>query len=436
MTNKKLSILLVDDEKDITSALYRLLRTDYQVTCSNDTDEAQVLVAQNDYALIISDMRMPKMDGASFLAIARQFRPATVRVLLTGHSDLDSTIRAINEGQIFSYISKPWDNQQLKLTIRSACEQFQLGEKLANLNQQLQTQNTALLQVNEALAEQKQTLEQQVSKRTEALQLSNKRLVSAAKKQRSLFQNLLDMVNTIINDRVAIEAGHNKRIAFQARLMAEALKLDKPECTRIYLAALLADLGKVSISDDLMTKSEHELDAKQQAEFQQHVLKGAELLTNLPSLCTVSEIIKHQLEHYSGGGFPQKLKGEQIPIGSRILLILKDYDRLLLGLKYHKKYPPLQAQNYLKSESGHLYDGDLVELFLRLLAQNPSQNENEFDFSTTSANLTIGTVLSQDVHYENGNLFVTKDTVLTETLLDKIRQYENTHEENFTFYVY
>lgn len=435
-TVKKLPILLLDDEKDITNALYRLLRHDYQITCCNDPDQAQSLVAQNDYAVIICDMRMPKMDGASFLTIARQFRPDTVRVLLTGFADLQDTIRGINQGQIFSYISKPWNNDELKLAVKSACESYLLKQKVNKLNQELMVQNDQLQQINQQLVEQTEQLEQQVDERTKALQTSNKRLINAAKKQRQLFQNLLDIVHAIINDRVTIESGHNKRIAFQARLMAQSLDLDKSECTKIYLAALLADLGKVSLSDELISKPEHELNAKQTLDFRLHVLKGSELVNTLGSLGEVSAIIKHQFEYYSGNGFPDKLSREEIPIGSRILLILKDYDRLLLGLKYAQKYTPSQARHYLNSEADHHYDPKLVKLFLRLLATYRYDEHNGFDFAINSQHLQVGNVLAQDILYNNGNLFLTKETVITDMLLGKIRQYENTHKHNFTFYIY
>ena len=346
MSLNKLPILVVDDESDITNALTRVLRSHYQVNSCNDSEQAKTLIEQNHYAIIISDMRMPKIDGAELLAYSKEHSPSSIRILLTGFSDLDSTIRAINQGQIFNYISKPWENDQLLLSLKSASEHYQLNQKLLDINQLLSSQNTQLQQVNLQLEEQKETLEQQVNQRTEALTQSNKRLLQAAKKQRSLFQNLLDMVNAIINDRISQETGHNQRIAQQARLMAEALELDKHQCTIIYLGALMADIGKVTLNDELLQLNEHQLTPTQLTHYQQHVTKGADILNKLPTLAEVSNIIRHQLEKYAGNGYPDKLKGQDIPIGARILHILKDYDRLLLGLKHPHKHTPNEAQQY------------------------------------------------------------------------------------------
>jgi response regulator RpfG family c-di-GMP phosphodiesterase len=427
--NDKPAVLLVDDEIEITRALTRIFRRHYEVSCCNEPAKALQMVQDNHYAVIISDMRMPKMDGASLLAKVKQLRPNMVRLLLTGHSDMQSTIRAINDGQIFSYVSKPWNNQQLLLTLQRAVEHFQLNRQLGNLNRQLANQNELLQQTNESL-------EQQVSKRTSELQQSNQRLLQSAKKQRSLFQNLLDMINAIIVDRVSSESGHNKRVAFQCRLLAESQNLDRVECTRIYLAALMADLGKVTISDDLIGKSEQQLDSAQYHTYQQHVLKGAQLLGTLHNLEPVATIIKHQHEHYSGGGFPERLKKQAIPIGSRILLIAKDYDRLLLGLKHSKKLTPAQARAHLTEHSANVYDPQLVDAFLALLKDLPNLDTNGFDYAVTSNRLQVGTILAQDVLYNNGTLLLPKETVISEQLLQKIKHHEDNHGQRFTFFIY
>lgn len=386
-------------------------------------------------------MRMPIIDGAQLLAHAKTECPMAVRILLTGFSDLDSTIRAINHGHIFNYISKPWESDQLLLTLKGAAEHYLLNQKLAEVNKLLSNQNFQLQQVNQQLEEQKDTLEIQVDKRTDALTQSNKRLAKAAQKQRAMFQNLLGMINAIINNRVSNdqthnETGHNSRIAMQARLMAESFGLPKNQCTHIYLAGIMADIGKVALSDELISQSEHQLTPNQLAKFQQHVTKGADILNNLANLTGVVNIIRHQLEKYSGNGYPDKLKGQDIPIGARILLILKDYDRLLLGLKQPQKLSPSQAKQYLTEHAGHLYDPKLVSLYLRLLNELPDQQKQGFDFAITSSRLKIGAILCEDVHYQNDNLFLTKDTVISKQLLDKIKQYEHTHEQSFTFYIY
>ena len=429
MTNNKPRILLVDDEVAITRALERILRLEYQITSCDNGEQAIEQLCSHAFAVIISDMQMPQMDGATLLTKATALKPDTVRVLLTGHSDLNDTIRAINESHIFSYISKPWDNEQLRLTLRSATDRYQLKQQLDQLNVKLIEQNELLQEVNH-------NLEDKVAQRTNALQHSNEQLTKAAQKQRNLFQNLLDMIDAIINDRVHNESGHNKRVAFQSRLLAESLQLDKTQCTRIYLAALMADLGKVAISDELIQQSEQQLDSAQFHIYQQHVIKGPQLLSTLHNLAPVAQIIKHQNEHYSGGGFPDRMKKQEIPIGSRILLITKDYDRLLLGLKHNNKLTPIEAQQHLTKHGEELYDPVLVKAFIFILKELPTKETSGFDYAVTSSLLRVGTVLAQDVLYENGKVFLAKDTLLNQQLLKRVKNHENKHHHRFTFYIY
>ena len=127
------TILCVDDEANILSSLRRLFRPHgYKVLVAGGGVEGLEALAGEHVDLIISDMRMPGMDGATFLAEARQRYPDTVRLLLTGYADMDSTIAAINSGQIARYIAKPWNDQDVLLTVREALErQALLREKPA-----------------------------------------------------------------------------------------------------------------------------------------------------------------------------------------------------------------------------------------------------------------------------------------------------------------
>ena len=115
------TILLVDDEQGILNALRRLFRNkDYVVHTALGGQEALALLAEEKVDLIISDMRMPEMDGAEFLQKAREAYPLTERILLTGFSEMELTVRAINDGGIYGYLSKPWDNQQVLELVENA----------------------------------------------------------------------------------------------------------------------------------------------------------------------------------------------------------------------------------------------------------------------------------------------------------------------------
>ena len=142
ITETPARLLLVDDEASILSSLRRLLRPAGYVIHTAESGRAGLEILEREPVdLVISDMRMPEMNGAQFLEQVRQRWPATMRILLTGYADVSSTIDAINRGEIYRYISKPWDDNQLTLTIRDALETSRLRDENARLLALTRAQN-------------------------------------------------------------------------------------------------------------------------------------------------------------------------------------------------------------------------------------------------------------------------------------------------------
>ena len=143
------TLLLVDDEPSILSALKQLFRVPgYRVLTAGGGQEGLDTLARERVDLVISDMRMPIMDGAAFLAKVRAGWPEVVRVVLTGYADVASTIAAINHGEIYRYISKPWEDNDVLLLVRDALERKQLGEEKQRLEDLTAKQNEQLRDLN------------------------------------------------------------------------------------------------------------------------------------------------------------------------------------------------------------------------------------------------------------------------------------------------
>jgi DNA-binding NtrC family response regulator len=118
-------ILLVDDDEKVLAGLQRQLRRDFDVTATSDAKEAvRLVVSKGPFAVVVSDLRMPGMDGASLLFLIRQTAPETVRVLLTGDADMDSAIAAINQGNIFRFLTKPCETNTLIEVLNASVEQY------------------------------------------------------------------------------------------------------------------------------------------------------------------------------------------------------------------------------------------------------------------------------------------------------------------------
>jgi DNA-binding NtrC family response regulator len=126
-------ILIVDDEPANLRTLARLFRDDYEVLTAASGDEALALLGQHDVALLITDQRMPGMTGIELLKKTVTLRPRMVRIILTGYTDVDALVEAINCGQVYRYVAKPWNNDELRLTVKRALEHFESYKQKSEL---------------------------------------------------------------------------------------------------------------------------------------------------------------------------------------------------------------------------------------------------------------------------------------------------------------
>jgi response regulator RpfG family c-di-GMP phosphodiesterase len=170
METSEHTILCVDDEQNILNALKRLLRKEnYRLLTGGSGKQGLEILAENKVHVVVSDHRMPEMNGTEFLKQVRETYPNILRIILTGYTDVDTITEAINEGHIYKFFLKPWNDQNLKLEIRQALEQYDLIQANKHLHEQLYQQNEALKAMNE-------NLEAIVHERTQSLEFQNKAL--------------------------------------------------------------------------------------------------------------------------------------------------------------------------------------------------------------------------------------------------------------------
>ena len=170
MNNSERILLCIDDEPNILNALKRLLRKeDFRLLTAGSGKEGLQLLAENKVHVVVSDQRMPEMNGTEFLKQVKESHPDIIRIILTGYTDVDSISEAINEGHIYKFFLKPWNDQNLKLEIRQAFEQYELMQDNRWLNDQVLQQNEELKTINE-------NLETIVLERTQSLEFQNKAL--------------------------------------------------------------------------------------------------------------------------------------------------------------------------------------------------------------------------------------------------------------------
>jgi len=415
------TILCVDDEPNILSSLRRLFRTKgYQVLVAESGKAGLTLLETESVDLVISDMRMPEMDGAKFLEHVRVRWPDTVRLLLTGYSDISSIIDAINRGEIYRYITKPWDDNDIVLIVRQALERQALEQEKKRLEALTISQNEELKTLNASL-------EAKVEARTAELRIANESLLGANEKLKTSFVTSIKVFSTLIEMRGGSLAGHSRRVADLSRRIGFQLKLDNKQVQEIFVAGLLHEIGKVGFADELLNTPVPMMITRQLDAYRKHTVRAEQLLMPLQDLQGAAEIIGSQLERFDGAGFPERLLEHKIPIGARILALTSDYDNLQTGTLSQRRLNPEEAKAIIIQSSGKRYDPEVVSAFLTVLGGIPreeAERERSGEISVAARDLQIGMVLSRDLISPSGLLMLSADHTLDERLIRKIMNFE------------
>lgn len=426
------TILCVDDEPSILSSLKRLFRPKgYQILVAEGGNAALALMKDTPVDLVISDMRMPEMDGVQFLEQVRQRWPDTMRLLLTGYADIASTIAAVNKGEIYRYISKPWDDQDIVLIVHDA-----LAHRTLKLeNKRLET---VALRQNAELRNAHAQLEAMVALRTTELMTVNGSLQSANARLKTNFITSIKVFSSLVELRGGNLAGHSRRVADIARRIAQHLGLDSRQAHEIFVAGLLHEIGKVGFSDDMLSTAIVNLTPRQLDLYRRHPGRAEQLLTPLPDLNATAELIACQLERFDGKGHPRRLAHDAIPIGARILVLASDFDNMQSGTLAKRQLSPQEARTLVEKGRGKRYDPKVVDALLAVLdTQAADHREHEVvpERKIGASELQAGMVLSRDLITPRGLLMLSAQHVLDERMIHKILDFEKSAELSLIAYV-
>ena len=406
-------ILCVDDEPNILSSLRRLFRhKGFQILVADSGKAGLAVLEAETVDLVISDMRMPEMNGAQFLEHVRQRWPDTVRLLLTGHSDVTAIIDAINRGEIYRYITKPWDDNDIVLIVRQALERKAMELETKRLEALTAKQNQELKELNASL-------EAKVEARTAEIQAANERL-------KSTFVTSIKVFSTLIEMRGGNLSGHSRRVADLCRKIAQKLQLETKLKQEIFVAALLHEIGKIGFADDMLSTPLSKMKADQLEAYRKHAAHAEQLLLPLQDLHGASEIISAQFERFDGTGFPDHLAGELIPIGTRILSLASDYDNMQIGMQTQSRLSPDEARVMISRGSGSRYDPKVVAAFVETISDASQKVSGVPDRPVKSEEMEIGMVLSRDLITPSGLLMLSSGHVLDARMIVRIKNFERT----------
>lgn len=349
------SVLFVDDEVNILKALQRLLRSEpFEVLTASHATEALELIDQRQPQVIVSDQRMPEMSGVDFLASVRDRHSDVVRMMLTGYTDMTIAVEAINRGEIYRLITKPWNDEELKVTLRQAFDHYDLKAEIKRLNQITREQNFKLQDMNK-------NLEEKVRDRTKQLDGKNHEL-------RTAYIQTIRALAEAIDAKDAYTRGHSERVAVYASRLGRQMGLRTDLIERIYFAGLLHDVGKIGIPDAIITKPDR-LTPEEYEEIKKHPEIGAKILEPVEFLHSIVPCVRHHHEWYDGcsAGYPDRLAGDQIPLPSRVIVVADTVEAMTSDRPYRKALSIDIVVDELRKYSGTQFDPVVVDAFLRLL---------------------------------------------------------------------
>ncbi len=365
--SKKPCVLCVDDEPYILEGMQLNLRRNYRVSIANGGKEALKLIDRSTepFAIIISDMRMPQMDGATFLALSQKTSPNSTRILLTGHADLQAAIKAVNEGGIFAYLSKPCPANELLATVEQAFEQYQLVSA-----------------ERETIEE---TLWASVSMLTEVLGLVNEQAFGRTEEVRSVVLHL-------------------------------AQKLGLPNVYEFEIAAMLSQIGCVTLPTELLGRidTRQELTPKERKLFLEHPKVAQKLIERIPRLEDIAVMVGNQLRAYGTTPPDSIIHQENRRLtGANLLRISIDLCRLTAsGLNREDSLDAMQVR------AGN-YDPRMLQVLSQIRLKRP-------DFvakALTTEELDETMVADQDIMTTTGLLVIRKGREFNQVVLERLLQF-------------
>ncbi|WP_456255993.1 HD domain-containing phosphohydrolase [Pseudomonas iridis] len=413
-------VLLVDDEESILNSLRRLLRSQpYDVLLATSGAQALEILTQQPVDLVMSDARMPNMDGATLLAHVHELYPATTRIMLTGYADPAAIIKAINEGRINRYISKPWNDDEMLVTLRQALEHQHSERERQRLEQVAQVQNDQLKLLNS-------TLEKHVAARTAELQQTADMLDLAYEELKHSYVTGTEVFSLLANLRLPPAKQTNRQIIELVRAYCKMHGIDEASSRDLTMAAALYNIGKLSWTDNMMVTPADLLRHTERDRYRGYPKQSESLLMTLDPMKDAARLILHHQERWDGSGFPDRLKGEAIPLGSRLLKLAVDFVELQRGLILERQMNSDEALLYLRQYAGKLYDPELVEDFIQVCAAFLSDvvlADPDVKVLGTRE-LAAGMILARNLNADNGMLLLNAGKVLSELLVDKLISFE------------
>ncbi|MBL8830514.1 MAG: response regulator [Planctomycetaceae bacterium] len=404
-------VLVVDDETGVLSACARALRrVEADIVTSDSPMRGLEMTHADEFAVIVSDQRMPEMSGAQFLEQISHTSPDTVRVILTGYADINLAMDAINRAGVSRYLTKPWNDDDLRCVVTQGLEQFALVRENRRLQELTRQQNEELLQLNA-------TLEQRVEERTADINRLNTDLRNSLLGSIRVLAELTEMHSKVIGS-------HGQRVAGICRRLAALLNISGGDLVQLEIAAILHDIGKIGIPAEIARKRDAALTAQERAVMELHPARGDGIVRMVPNLAMAATLVRHHHERLDGRGYPDRLVGDQIPLGSRIIAVASAYDNILNSREHFENVTPAQALHVVEQLAPGRFDPVVMEALQRYVSTEADSIQQGAEIEIRLRDLRVGMMLSRELRTSRGVLLLPKNCVMNAEHLSRVKAFQ------------
>ncbi len=356
--DEKQTVLIVDDEENNLQLLKRTFRGKYNILTAHNGIEALEIVKQygDKIALIVSDQKMPVMEGTEFLKKVRETNPQIIKILLTGHVDTDILVSAINDCDLFQYILKPFEPEELKIAVDNGISKYSMASNNKVFYNEL----------------------------------------------RELFYKTIRAISNALDTKDSYTNGHSLRVTLYSMILAKELNLDDSYMEDIEIAGLLHDIGKIAMPKSILCKN-GKLTDEEFLIMKSHPVRGEKIVINIKKLQMISEWVKSHHEKWDGTGYPDGLRGTQIPLPGRIIALADTYDAMTSTRPYRTALSHEVAISEIKRCAGTQFDPNLAEIFIKLEAKindarmNPEEAYQKYSFLVKNIDFKIVSEATQAI---------------------------------------
>jgi len=344
------TILLVDDEINNLQLLKRTFHRKYNIlTAQNGLEGLRIFEENRDkIALIVSDHKMPVMDGTEFLEKVNDIAPDVIKILLTGFADVEILTDAVNKCNLFQYMLKPFQPEELTRVVELGMNKFNLTSS-----------KSAIL-----------------------------------KDLKELFYKTIKSIASALDSKDPYTHGHSLRVTLYSMILAKEMGFDEKLLEEIETAGLLHDIGKIAIPQNILCKP-GKLTDEEFAVMKLHPNNSEKLILSIKKLAGISSWLKAHHERWDGRGYPDGLKGEEIPLSSRIVAIADTYDAMTSTRSYRTALSHEVAIEEIRKCAGSQFDPNLAQKFIELEAtikaakENPEVYYSKYSYLQKESNLRI-----------------------------------------------